>query len=178
MRTGSSNDHLSGYICNSCTLMSQSTGMTNLYFGRPYGPYSTWIMLNSSVDQVNPMGWIEFSNDNNLPTSTYAEYNTQSFTDPTPGAAPYPEGIFYENSAIIPGYTGSGYVVTPTGGNTGEGVTGTRETVWQDPGSLENGNTVKTALTAGQAAQYYPVTFLSTTVPSQNYPDLPQTGIR
>lgn len=169
-QTGSSNDYLSGYICNSCTLMSQSTGMTSLYFGRPYGPYSTWIMLNSYVDQVNPMGWIEFSNDNNLPTSTYAEYNTQSFTDPAPGTVPYPAGIFYEDSAAIPGYTGSGYVITPTGGNTGTGVTGTRETVSQDPGTLENGNTVKTELTAGQAAQYYPVTFLSTTVPTQNYP--------
>jgi pectin methylesterase-like acyl-CoA thioesterase/sugar lactone lactonase YvrE len=169
-QAGSSNDYLSGYICNSCTLMSQSTGMTNLYYGRPYGPYSTWIMLNSSVDQVNPMGWIEFSNDNNLPTSTYAEYNTQSFTDPAPGTVPYPAGIFYEDSADIPGYTGSGYVITPTGGNTGAGVAGTRETVSQDPGTLENGNTVKTELTAGQAAQYYPVTFLSSTVPTQNYP--------
>jgi len=59
--TGSGNDYLSGYVCNSCILMSQSTGMTNLYYGRPYGPFSTWIMLNSSVDQLNQVGWIEFS---------------------------------------------------------------------------------------------------------------------
>jgi hypothetical protein len=50
--------------------------MTNLYLGRPYGQYSTFIMLNTTVDQVNPTGWIEFSGDTNLPTSTYAEFNT------------------------------------------------------------------------------------------------------
>ena len=97
--------------------------MTNLYFGRPYGTYSTWIMLNSFVDQVNPIGWIEFQGDTNLPTSTYAEFKTQAYTDPAPGTSPYPAGLFYENSADIPGYTGTPqYVVTPTAGNTGAGV--------------------------------------------------------
>ncbi|HEY1647227.1 MAG TPA: pectinesterase family protein [Terracidiphilus sp.] len=155
-QTGSGNDYLSGYICNGCTLMSQSTGMTNLYFGRPYGTYSTWIMLNSFVDQVNPIGWIEFSGDTNLPTATYAEFNTQAFTDPAVGTPPYPATLF-------------GGVVTPTGGNTGAGVTGTRETTSQDPGTLESENPIKTQLTAAQAAQYYPVTFLSTTVPAQSF---------
>jgi sugar lactone lactonase YvrE len=170
--TSSANDYLSGYICNTCTFLSQSTGMTNLYFGRPYGPYSTWIMLNSFVDQVNPIGWIEFQGDTNLPTSTYAEFNTQAYTDPAPGTAPYPSGLFYENSADIPGYTGTPqYVVTPTAGNIGAGVTGTRETTSQDPGTLENSNSIKTHLTAAEAAQYYPVTFLSTTVPNQTYPN-------
>lgn len=168
-QTGSAQDYLSGYICNGCTLMSQSTGMTNLYFGRPYGAYSTWIMLNSFVDQVNPVGWIEFSNDTNLPTSTYAEFNTQSYTDPAPGSVPYPAGVFFENSTSIPGYTGSAYVLAPTGGNTGAGVTGVRETESQDPGTIENVNAIKTQLTAGQAAQYDPVTFLSATVPTQSY---------
>ena len=154
--TGSSSDYLSGYICNGCTLMSQSTGMTNLYYGRPYGPYSTWIMLNSYVDQVNPVGWIEFSGDTNLPTSTYAEYNTQPYTDPAVGTAPYPATLF-------------GGTITPAGGNTGSGVTGTRETTSMNPGTLESSNTVHTALTAAQAAQYYPVTFLGGTVPAQSY---------
>jgi sugar lactone lactonase YvrE len=153
--TGSSNDYLSGYICNSCTLLSQSTGMTNLYYGRPYGAYSTWIMLNSNVDQVNPVGWIEFSGDTNLPTSTYAEFNSIPYTDPTVGTNGYP--------AALPGS------VTPTGGNTGTGVTGTRETESQDPGTIETANTIKTTLTAAEAAQYAPVTFLSTTVPTQSY---------
>jgi streptogramin lyase len=155
VETGSSNDYLSGYICNSCTLLSQSTGMTNLYYGRPYGPYSTWIMLNANVDQVNPVGWIEFSGDTNLPTSTYAEFNTVAYADPAVGSGGYP--------ASLPGN------VTPTGGNTGAGVTGTRETESQDPGTVAAANTIKTTLSAAEAAQYAPVAFLSTTVPGQGY---------
>lgn len=155
-QTGSNNDYLSGYICNGCTLMSQSTGMSNLYYGRPYGPYSTWIMLNSSVDQVNPLGWMEFSGNTNLPTSTYAEFNTQPYTDPAVGTAPYPASLF--DGAVI-----------PTGGNTGAGVNGTRETASTNPGTIAAANAVHTSLTAAQAAQYYPVTFLSSTVPTQSY---------
>jgi len=155
-QTGSSSDYLSGYICNDCTLMSQSTGMTNLYYGRPYGPYSTWIMLNSFVDQVNPVGWIEFSGDTNLPTSTYAEFNTRAYTDPTPGTYPYPATVF-------------GSTPSPFGGNIGTGVSGTRETTSTDPGTLEGSNSIKTQLTAAQAAQYSPVNFLSATVPTQSY---------
>ena len=151
--TGSANDYLSGYICNDCTLLSQSTGMSNLYYGRPYGAYSTWIMLNSYVDQVNPAGWIEFSGDTNLPTSTYAEFNTQPYTDPAVGTYPYPGTLF-------------GGTVTPTGGNSGAGVTGTREVTSQDPGTLESANAIKTQLSAAEAAQYLPVSFLSTTVSS------------
>jgi polygalacturonase/sugar lactone lactonase YvrE len=155
-QTGSSSDYLSGYVCNGCTLMSQSTGMTNLYYGRPYGPYSTWIMLNSYVDQLNPVGWIEFSGDTNLPSSTYAEYSTHAYTDPTPGNYPYPATVF-------------GSTPSPFGGNIGAGVSGTRETTSTDPGTLEASNSIKTQLTAAQAAQYSPVNFLSATVPTQSY---------
>jgi pectin methylesterase-like acyl-CoA thioesterase len=81
-QTGASPSYLSGYVMNSDVFTSQNTGMTNLYFGRPYGHYSTWIMLNSFVDQVNPLGYIEFQGDTNLPTSTYAE------TLPTPIRVP------------------------------------------------------------------------------------------
>jgi polygalacturonase/pectin methylesterase-like acyl-CoA thioesterase len=154
-QTGSANDYLSGYICNGCTFFSQSTGMTNLLYGRPFGPFSTWIMLNSNVDQVNAAGWIEFQGDTNLPTSTYAEFNTSALVDPTVGTGGYP--------ATLPGN------VTPTGGNTGTGVTGVRENESQDPGTIEAGNAVKTSLTAAQAAQYLPVTFLGATVPTQTY---------
>lgn len=155
-QTGSSGDYLSGYICNSCTLLSQSTGMNNLYYGRPYGAYSTWIMLNSYVDQVHPLGWTEFSGQTNLPTSTYAEYNTQPYSDPAVGVAPYPATLF-------------GGTVTPTGGNSGAGVTGTREVVSTNPGTIQASNTVHTTLTAAQAAQYYPGTFLSGKIPTQSY---------
>ncbi len=115
-QTGSSGDYLSGYIFNSVNLTSQSAGMTNLYYGRPYGQYSTFVMLNTTVDQVNPSGWIEFSGDTNLPTSTYAEFNTM-------GA--------------------------------GGATVGQRETISLRP---EN-------LTAAQAAQYAPLTFLGTPAP-------------
>lgn len=116
---GASNDYLSGYVFNSATLTSQSTGMTNLYFGRPYGQFSTTILLNSKVDQVNPLGWIEFSGDTNLPTSTYAEFNSIPYTDAQ--------------------------------GNTGQGVTGTRETTSISP---------QVYTTAAQAAKWAPVAFL------------------
>ncbi len=117
-QTGSAGDYLSGYILNSANLTSQAAGMTQLYFGRPYGQFSTFIMLNTTVDQVNPLGWIEFSGDSNLPTSTYAEFNTQG-----PGGS----------AASIAG----------------------RETISLPPEQL----------TAAQAAQYAPVTFLSTPSP-------------
>ena len=154
-QTGSSADYLSGYICNGCTLLSQGPGMTNLFYGRPYGPYSTWIMLDSSVDQVGPAGWIEFSGDTNLPTSTYGEYNTMPYTDPAVGVSPYPATV---NGA------------TPAGGNTGSGATSfsSRETTSASPGTLQASNADPRLLTAAEAAQYYPINFLSTPIPSAN----------
>jgi pectin methylesterase-like acyl-CoA thioesterase len=148
-QTNGTGDYLSGYVMNGNVFTSQAPGMTQLYFGRPYGPYSTWIMLNSYIDQVTPAGYIEFSGDTNLPTSTYAEYNDIPYTDPNPGSADV-NGVLYNGS----------------GGNTGTGVTGTRETTSQDPGTLEASNTIKTSLTQAQAQQYFPTNFLSTTVPS------------
>lgn len=151
-QTGSSGSYVSGYIMNSDVFTSQSTGMTNLYLGRPYGHYSTYITLNSYIDQVAPTGYIEFSGDTNLPTSTYAEYNDIPYTDPSTGS-PDANGVTYLG----------------TGGNTGTGVTGTRETTSQDPGTPEAANTIKTSLTQAQAQQYYPTAFLGQTVPTSPY---------
>jgi sugar lactone lactonase YvrE len=151
-QTGANPSYLSGYVMNSDIFTSQSSGMTNLYFGRPYGHYSTWIMLNSFIDQVNPAGYIEFQGDTNLPTSTYAEYNDQTYTDPSTGS-PDANGVTYVG----------------TGGSAGAGVTGTRETTSQDPGTPEAANTIKTALTQAQAQQYYPIAFLGSTVPTSPY---------
>ena len=117
---GSTNDYLSGYVFNSATLTSQSTGMTNLYLGRPYGQFSTHVLLNTKIDQMNPLGWTEFSGQTNLPTSTYSEYNSIPYTD--------------------------------SQGNTGQGVTGTRETTSISP---------QVFTTAAQAAKWAPVAFLS-----------------
>jgi len=146
--TGASPSYLSGYVMNSDVFTSQSSGMTSLYFGRPYGHYSTWIMLNSYVDQVAPAGYIEFSGDTNLPTSTYAEYNDMTYADPATGS-PDSNGVIYLGS----------------GGSSGSGVAGTRETTSQDPGTPESANTIKTSLTQAQAQQYYPINFLGSTVP-------------
>jgi polygalacturonase/pectin methylesterase-like acyl-CoA thioesterase len=160
--TGGSGDYLSGYVCNGCTLMSESAGMTNLYYGRPWGTYSTWIMLNNYVDQVNKAGWIEFTGDNNLPTSTYAEYNSMAYTDPTPlGTAPYPCEVFNGDPSLLyynncsNATTGA---VATSGGNIGSGVAST--------GSRES---YSSQLTAAAAVPYYPINFLSTTVPTQSY---------
>jgi hypothetical protein len=170
-----SSDYLSGFICNGCNLMSQSTGMTKLYYGRPWNispsnypsSYSTWVMLNSAVDQVNPAGWIGWDGASQyLSTSTYAEYNTQAFSDPalctSANAAtctdyPYPTALFNTTDpSILYTYssaTASDLAAVPAGGNNGSGVTGTRESS-------------ALLLNAAQATQYYPVNFLSTFVPS------------
>lgn len=147
--TGGSTDYLSGDIMNSDVFTSQAPGMTNLNYGRPYGPYSTYITLNSAVDQVAPVGYIEFSGLTNLPTSTYAEYNTSLYTDPATGA-PDANGVLYLG----------------TGGNSGSGVNGVRETTSQNPGTILANNSPKTQLSAAQATFYYPTAFLGTTVPN------------
>ncbi len=161
-QTGASPSYLSGYIMNSDVFTSQSPGMTNLYFGRPYGHYSTWIMLNSHIDQVAPVGYIEFQGDTNLPTSTYAEYNNSAYTDPATGS-PDINGVPYLGA----------------GGNTGSGVTGTRETTSTNPGTPEVASSsgfqiaypslANTTLSQAEAQQYYPIAFLSTTVPTSPY---------
>jgi pectin methylesterase-like acyl-CoA thioesterase len=148
-QTNGTGDYLSGYVMNGTVFTSQAPGMTNLYFGRPYGQYSTWIMLNSYVDQVSPTGYIEFSGQTNLPTSTYGEFNNIPYTDPATG-----------------GVDVNGVTYVGAGGSTGSGVTGTRETTSQDPGTLQAANTVKTTLTQAQAQQYFPLNFLSQTVSS------------
>ncbi|WP_420236703.1 pectinesterase family protein [Telmatobacter bradus] len=155
--TGSSYDYLSGYVCNGCTLMSESTGMSALYYGRPYGAYSTWIQLNNYVDQVAPVGWIEFSGDTNLPTSTYGEYNSMAYTDPALSTT--------ANPTVYPASING---ITPAGGNTGSGVTSisSREMTSTNPGTLQVNNSIPTQLTAAEAVQYYPINFLSSTVSS------------
>ncbi|MGA3133550.1 MAG: pectinesterase family protein, partial [Terracidiphilus sp.] len=175
-----SSDYLSGFICNGCTLLSQSTGMTKLYYGRPYNiqssgsSYSTWLSLNSNVDQVAPAGWIGWDGASEyLPTSTYGEFNTKQYTDPTPGTLPYPYALFnnsntstvpsvlyvFDAAALVPSfayYSGSATTgFNLSGGNTGSGVS-----------PLSAREIYSTALNAGTAVPYYPLNFLSTTVPA------------
>lgn len=159
-QTGGGSDYLSGYVMNSDVFTSQSSGMTSLYFGRPYGAYSTWVMLNSYVDQVNAAGYTPF-NPPPLSNATYVEYNDSTYTDPTTGSA--------DSNGVI--YLGSG-------GSTGSGVAGTRETASTNPGTLEVANggiqtnypaLANTTLSPAEAQQYYPIAFLGTRVPTSQY---------
>ena len=165
-QTGGGSDYLSGYIMNSDVFTSQSSGMAAFYFGRPYGTYSTYAMLNSYVDQISPTGYIEFSGDTNLPTSTYVEYNDHTYTDPTIGS-PDINGVTYLGSG---GSSGSGVIVN--------GTTVKRETTSTNPGTIEaasggfqtNYPTLpNTTLSQIEAQQYYPINFLGTTVASNPY---------
>jgi hypothetical protein len=122
--------------------------MTNLYFGRPYGTYSTWVMLNSYVDQVNPLGYTTGLGPSLGPT-TYVEFNDIPYTDPATGSADL-NGILYLG----------------TGGNTGSGVTGTREASSTNPGTPMANNGIPTSLTQAQAQALFPTNFLSQSVPS------------
>jgi len=159
-QTGASPSYLSGYIMNSDVFTSQSTGMTNLFFGRPYGVYSTWVLLNSYIDQVTPAGYTPF-NPPPLTNATYVEYNDIPYTDPATGS-PDLNGVTYLGA----------------GGNAGTGVTGTREIVSNNPGTPEvssggfqinNPTLANTALSQVEAQQYYPIAFLGTTVPVNPY---------
>ena len=154
-QTGSSGDYLSGFIMNSDVFTSQSTGMTSLWFGRPYSTsnstsYATWVMLNSYVDQVNPGGYTTGLGPTLGPT-TEVEYNDIPYTDPA------------TNSADLNGITYLG-----TGGNTGEGVLPltARENVSTNPGTAMANDNPPTAMTQAQAQLYFPTNFLSQTVPS------------
>jgi sugar lactone lactonase YvrE len=172
VQTGSGNDYLSGYICNACTLMSQTStadggAMSKLYYGRPYpangsSSYSTFVLLNSHVDQVAPAGWIGWDGASEyLPTSTYAEFNTQAYTDPAVGTSPYPSILFYPT-------TGAGGVI-PSGGNIGYGVTSA-----STPAAARESSALQ--LTAALAAPYYPLNFLSTAVSTTGgYSGMPAT---
>jgi sugar lactone lactonase YvrE len=167
-----SQDYLSGFVCNSCKLMSQSTGMTKLYYGRPYdistssypSSYSTFILLNSLVDQVNPSGWIGWDGASQyLSTSTYGEFNTQALNDPAVGTYPYPYSLFNSTPSVL--YSGNSANTTTNslmlaGGNTGSyGVLASSAT----PANRESN---ATTLNAASAVPYYPLNFLTTSVPT------------
>jgi hypothetical protein len=76
----------SGYVFNNTTILFDDDYMTNVWLGRPWGPFSTVYFLNTKMGpQVAKQGWIEFSpqeyappgmGTHNLQTSTYREYNT------------------------------------------------------------------------------------------------------
>jgi hypothetical protein len=148
VQTGASNAYLSGYILNNAVFTSQSSGMTALYFGRPYGTYSTWVMLNSYVDQVNALGYTTGLGPT-LTNSTYLEYNDIPYTDPATNAADL-NGVAYIG----------------TGGSSGSGVTGTREASSTNPGTPSSTLSPPVSLTQAFAQAYFPTNFLSQPVSS------------
>lgn len=159
-QTGGAGDYLSGYVMDGDVFTSESSGMTSLYFGRPYGTYSTWIMLNSYIDQVNATGYTTGLGPS-LVDSTYGEYNDQVYTDPANGS-PDANGVIY----------------TGNGGSSGSGVTSTRENQSTNPGTLQVASNgvqtnypayANTTLSPAEAQQYYPLAFLGTTVPTSSY---------
>jgi pectin methylesterase-like acyl-CoA thioesterase len=148
VQTGAANAYLSGYIMNDVVFTSQSTGMTALYFGRPYGTYSTWVMLNSYIDQVNATGYTTGLGPA-LTYATYLEYNDIPYTDPATN------GIDLNGVA----YLGAG-------GNSGSGVTGTREASSGNTGTPSAVLSPPVSLTQAYAQAYFPTNFLSQTVAS------------
>ena len=146
--TGASGDYLSGYIMNNDVFTSQAPGMTNLFLGRPYGTFSTWIMLNSYIDQTNAAGYTTGLGPS-LTSATYGEYNDLPYIDPATGSADL-----------------NGNLYLGIGGNSGSGVGGPRETGSTNPGTVMANNNPPVSMTQAQAQAYFPTNFLSQTVSS------------
>jgi len=91
--SNSPQNYLSGYVITNSTLTNETDlgTPTNLLYGRPWGPYSTNIYINNSIQTLNPAGWSEFTPGvtDNLPTSTYAEYGNYGPTYTTSGREQY-----------------------------------------------------------------------------------------
>ncbi|MDR3737298.1 MAG: pectinesterase family protein, partial [Acidobacteriaceae bacterium] len=89
----SAQNYLSGYVITNSTLTNETDlgTPTNLLYGRPWGPYSTTVFINNSIQTLNAAGWSEFTPGvtNYLPTSTYAEYGNYGPTYTTSGREQY-----------------------------------------------------------------------------------------
>jgi polygalacturonase len=78
-------DRPSGFVFDHCRLTADP-GVTNVYLGRPWRPYSTVVFLNTEMGaHINPEGWREWhpGETNSLDTAYYAEFNSTG-----PGAQP------------------------------------------------------------------------------------------
>jgi len=71
-------NYLSGYVIINSQVTNETDGgtPTQLFYGRPWGPYATNVFINDYIQLVEPPGWEEFTPGvtDNLPTSTYGEY--------------------------------------------------------------------------------------------------------
>ena len=63
-----------GYVFNLCKLTADE-GVTKVYLGRPWRPYAYTLFMNCELGKhIVPAGWKEWSNKENLKTTTYLEY--------------------------------------------------------------------------------------------------------
>jgi pectin methylesterase-like acyl-CoA thioesterase len=71
-------DQDSGYVFDSCKVTA-ATGATEIYFGRPWRPYSTVVFLNTELPAaITQAGWREWrqGETHSLETAFYAEYRS------------------------------------------------------------------------------------------------------
>ena len=63
-----------GYVFNQCKLTADE-GVTKVYLGRPWRPYAYTLFMQCELGKhIVPAGWKEWSNKENVTTTTYAEY--------------------------------------------------------------------------------------------------------
>ena len=68
----------SAYVFDHCRLTADP-GVTNVFLGRPWRPYSTVVFLNTEMGaQIQPAGWLEWPRNGapSLTTSFYAEFHS------------------------------------------------------------------------------------------------------
>jgi pectin methylesterase-like acyl-CoA thioesterase len=78
----------SAYVFDHCRLTADP-GVTNVFLGRPWRPYSTVVFLNTEMGaQIQPPGWLEWPRNGvpSLNTSFYAEYRSTGPGAPIPAA--------------------------------------------------------------------------------------------
>lgn len=74
-------DEDTGFVFIDSDLLFESAKMSNVFLGRPWQQYAATYFVNTTMGpQIAPAGWMEFhpgpGGSNNLPTSTYREYNS------------------------------------------------------------------------------------------------------
>ena len=64
-----------GYIFNNCTI-TMADGISEVYLGRPWRAYAMTLFMNCNLPEgINPLGWDNWSNEENETTTRYMEYN-------------------------------------------------------------------------------------------------------
>ena len=64
-----------GYVFNNCRLTADPQ-LKKVHLGRPWRPYAYTLFMNCEIgSHIVPAGWKEWSNKDNVTTTTYLEYN-------------------------------------------------------------------------------------------------------